>query len=475
MARNWRCVMLLVVLFASASFAQTFRGSVTGTVTDNTGAAVPGAEVKVVSDETGLSRTVVTSDDGNFTASELPPGRYTLAVTKNGFRVSTVKGVAVSVTSVARANVSLSPGQVQENVTVQADIPLVETTSNTMGGTIEGKAAVDLPVNGRDFTKLLVLVPGATGDPVGASDSPGSFGLFSVNGNRGRSNNYLLDGTDMNDGYRNLPSINEAGVFGTPATVLPVDALAEVPVISGGEAEYGRNSGAIVNLVTKSGTNNLHGTIYGYFRDSFSDARNYFNTTDQPKNNFHNDQFGISLGGPIVKDRTFWFVSYEGQREHGALPTPGTVPTQADIAAATPIGGINPVIAGILATNPWGTLPASGSNDVTFTVPFYNRVDSFIGKIDQHVGKSDLLTGRYFFGDSKQAFPLGLISGGTGAPGFNTVTPTRVNVLSLSYTKVVTAALLMELRFGYNRFHETFGPEDSFDPSTLKFPLKRPH
>jgi outer membrane receptor protein involved in Fe transport len=467
MARNWRCVMLLVVLFASASFAQTFRGSVTGTVTDNTGAAVPGAEVKVVSDETGLSRTVVTSDDGNFTASELPPGRYTLAVTKNGFRVSTVKGVAVSVTSVARANVSLSPGQVQENVTVQADIPLVETTSNTMGGTIEGKAAVDLPVNGRDFTKLLVLVPGATGDPVGASDSPGSFGLFSVNGNRGRSNNYLLDGTDMNDGYRNLPSINEAGVFGTPATVLPVDALAEVPVISGGEAEYGRNSGAIVNLVTKSGTNNLHGTIYGYFRDSFSDARNYFNTTDQPKNNFHNDQFGISLGGPIVKDRTFWFVSYEGQREHGALPTPGTVPTQVDIAAATPIGGINPVIAGILATNPWGTLPASGSNDVTFTVPFYNRVDSFIGKIDQHVGKSDLLTGRYFFGDSKQAFPLGLISGGTGAPGFNTVTPTRVNVLSLSYTKVVTAALLMELRFGYNRFHETFGPEDSFDPSSV--------
>ena len=208
-----------------------------------------------------------------------------------------------------------------------------------------------------------------------------------MNGNRGRSNNYLLDGTDMNDGYRNLPAINEAGVFGTPATILPVDALAEVPVISGGEAEYGRNSGAIVNLVTKSGTNNVHGTVYGYFRDSFSDARNYFNTTDQPKNKFHNDQFGLSLGGPIVKDRTFWFVSYEGQREHGALPTPGSVPTAADIAAATPVGGINPVIAGILATNPWGTLPASGANDVTFKVPFYNRVDSFIGKIDQRVGR----------------------------------------------------------------------------------------
>ncbi len=124
-----------------------------------------------------------------------------------------------------------------------------------MGGTIEGKQVAELPVNGRDFTKLLTLVPGSTGDPSGAGDSPGSFGLFSANGSRGRSNNYLLDGTDMNDGYRNLPAINEGGVFGTPATVLPVDALAEVPVISGAEAEYGRNSGAIVNLVTKSGTN----------------------------------------------------------------------------------------------------------------------------------------------------------------------------------------------------------------------------
>ena len=467
MSRLLGYVLLVVSLFTSLVAAQTFRGSVTGTVTDKSGAAIAGAEVKVVSSDTGLTRTVTTSDDGNYTATELPPGNYSLTITKAGFQTATAKGVVVSVTSPARANITLSPGQVQEAVTVQADIPLIETTSNTMGGTIEGATAVNLPVNGRDFTKLLVLVPGATGDPVGASDSPGSFGLFSVNGNRGRSNNYLLDGTDMNDGYRNLPAINEAGVFGTPATILPVDALAEVPVISGGEAEYGRNSGAIVNLVTKSGTNNVHGTVYGYFRDSFSDARNYFNTTDQPKNKFHNDQFGLSLGGPIVKDRTFWFVSYEGQREHGALPTPGTVPTAADIAAATPVGGINPVIAGILATNPWGTLPASGANDVTFKVPFYNRVDSFIGKIDQHVGKSDLLTGRYFFGDSKQAFPLGLIAGGTGAPGFDTVTPTRVNVLSLSYTKVIKPALLLEIRGGYNRFHETFAPQDNFDPGSV--------
>ena len=350
-------VSLVVFLFTSVLAAQTFRGSIQGTVTDSSGAAVPGVQVTVVSADTGLTRTVVTSDDGNYSASELPPGAYNLTFTRTGFRTSTMKGVDVSVSSVARANMTLSPGEVKESVVVNADVPLIETSSNTMGGTIEGTQAAELPVNGRDFTKLLVLVPGATGDPVGSSDSPGSFGLFSVNGNRGRSNNYLLDGTDMNDGFRNLPSINEAGVFGTPATILPVDALAEVPVISGGEAEYGRNSGAIVNLVTKSGTNQIHGSVYGFLRDNRFDARNYFNTAPDPQDKFHNDQFGLSLGGPIVKDKTFWFVAYEGQREHGSLPSPGTVPTQADIAAASG-GGINPVIQGILDTNPWGQLPA---------------------------------------------------------------------------------------------------------------------
>lgn len=467
MRRGALYVYLVVLLVTSLASAQSFRGSITGTVTDSSGATIPGANVKVVSADTGLTRTVMTNSDGFYTASELPPGSYSVTITKSGFRTATAKGITVSVTNPARADISLSPGQVQESVTVEADVPLVETTSNTMGGTIEAKAVEDLPVNGRDFTKLLVLVPGATGDPVGSSDSPGSFGLFSVNGNRGRSNNYLLDGTDMNDGYRNLPSINEAGVFGTPATILPVDALAEVPVISGADAEYGRNSGGIVNLVTKSGTNSVHGSLYGFFRDSFSDARNYFNTKPSEKNAFHNDQFGLSLGGPIVKDKTFWFLSYEGQREHGALPTPGTVPTQDQIAADTPAGGINPVIAGILATNPWGSLPASGDGNVTFRVPFYNRVDSFIGKIDQHIGKADLLTGRYYFGNSIQAFPLGLIAGGTGAPGFDTVTPTRVNVVSVSYTKVLSNALILEIRGGYNRFHETFSAQDKFDPSSI--------
>src|SRR5512140_2042410 len=465
-------VSLFVLLFTSVLVAQTFRGTVQGTVTDSSGAAIPGVQVKIVSTETGLTRTVMTSDDGNYSASELPPGSYSVSFTKPGFRAATLKGVDVSVSTVARANIALTPGEVKESVEVNADIPLVETSSNIMGGTIEGKEAADLPVNGRDFTKLLVLVPGATGDPVGSSDSPGSFGLFSVNGNRGRSNNYLLDGTDMNDGYRNLPAINEAGVFGTPATILPVDALAEVPVLSGVDAEFGRNSGAIVNLVTRSGANKMHGSLYEFFRNDALDARNYFNPVGTPKNSFHNNQFGGSLGGAFVKDKAFWFVAYEGQRETGGLPTPGTVPTQADINSYVAGGGvINPVVQNLLDKKPWGTLPASGSGSVNFITPFNNRVDSFIGKIDEHLhlfSDSDLLTGRYFFGNSDQSFPLGLVGGGGSAPGFNTYTPTRVNVLSLSYTTIPKSNLIIELRGGYLRFNESFLAQDrSFDPRTI--------
>jgi len=470
MRRKSLVVVVLVLVVAAA--AQTFRGGIQGTVTDQSGAAVPGAQVTITSAQTGLNRTVATTDAGTFSVTELPLGTYNIQVSKQGFQTKLSRGVSVDVASIRRVDVQLALGNVEQTVEVTAEVPLVESTSNIMGGTIEGRSVEELPVNGRDFTKLLVLVPGATGDPVGSTDSPGSFGLFSINGNRGRSNNYLLDGTDMNDGYRNLPSINEAGVFGTPATVLPVDALAEVPVLSNVDAQYGRNSGAIVNLVTKSGSNEIHGSLYEFFRNNALDARNYFNTKDQPQNKFQNNQFGGSLGGPLIKDRTFWFVAYEGQREKGGLPTPGTVPTQAEIAdSLTRIGSINPVIQNLLALNPWGmSLPATDGN-VQFSTPFRNRADSVIVKLDQHIGsheKHDLFTARYFFGDSDQSFPLGLVGGGNSAPGYNTVTPTRVNIISLSFVKVFSPQLLLELRGGYNRFAEDFFPEDrGFDPRSI--------
>jgi len=228
----------LVPLFLAAWFlaaalpAQTFRGGIRGAVTDTTGAAVPDATVTATSVDTGLVRTALTDAQGNYVLSELPLGDWNVTASLTGFAPQTVKGVNVDASATRRVDLVLSAAGRQESVDVVAGSPLVDSTGDTMGGTISGDQAAEIPLNGRDFTKLLSMVPGTAADPSSINDSPGSFGLFSANGNRGRSNNYLLDGTDMNDGYRNLPAINQGGVFGTPSTVLPVDAVEEFPILS---------------------------------------------------------------------------------------------------------------------------------------------------------------------------------------------------------------------------------------------------
>lgn len=479
---NLRNSLLVVLLLAIAAVGQSFRGGILGTITDASGASVGGAKVTATSTGTGLARESITDADGNYNFTELPLGTYSITVTKPGFRTETANNITVGVEGPQRANLSLTPGRVEEKVEVQADVPLVETSSNNLGGTLQAEQFEELPVNGRDFMKMLTAVPGANADPSSVNDSPGSFGVFSVNGNRGRSNNFLLDGTDMNDGFRNDNAINEGGVFGIPATLLPVDAIQEMAILNNTEAEYGRNSGSIVNIVTKSGTNAFHGSVFEYFRNDALDARNYFNCAEAvcasgaaggPQNAFHNNQFGGSLGGPIIKDKTFFLLAYEGQREIVGFPSPATIPSQALIALDAPPGGINPIIQNILNTNPWGPLPAVGNDaqGLTYTeevnAPSTNRLDSLITKIDQHIGQNDLLTGRYYFGDSSQSAPLAIV-GGNVLPGFNTVVPTRVQVVSLSYTHVISPKLLAEFRGGWNRFAETFGAEDiKTDPASL--------
>jgi hypothetical protein len=473
MNRKSFVVLALFALLSSLVAAQTFRGAVQGTVEDSSGAAVTSAKVTITSPSTGLSRSVETDATGNYSFNELPLGSYDISATKAGFRTQAVKGVEVTVSSTQRVDVKLTPGQVTETVEVTAGVPLVDSAGTTIGGTIESRQFEQLPVNGRDFIKIIGLVPGAAADASAVSDSAGSFGQFSINGGRGRSNNYLLDGTDINDGYRNDSAINEAGVFGTPATLLPVDAVETIGVLSNTEAEFGRNGGAIVNVVTKSGTNDFHGSLFEFFRNNALDARNYFNAKPNNQDKFQNNQFGGSLGGPIVRGKTFFFAAYEGQREKVGIPTVVTVPTQADIAAATTaIGGpgnINPVISKLLALNPWtqGQAPPATNGSQTLSALGTNRLDSVIMKVDHHFNNADVFTGRYFFGDSDQSFPLGLV-GGSSVPGYNTVTPTRVQVLSLSDTHVFNSRWLMEVRGGWNRFAETFFPEDkSFDPGSI--------
>ena len=473
----------MIVLAATTLVAQTFRGTILGTVTDASGAVISGATVKVHNVNTGLDRSTQTSADGSYSISELQIGTYDVTVSQSGFQTSVTNNVAVDVAGARRVDIALKPGQVTERVEVSGEtLPQVETTTNDLGGVITAATVENMPVNGRDYTKLIYLTPGVSGSPDQISDSPGSYGEFSMNGARGRSNNYLLDGTDMNDGYRNDPAINQAGVFGTPSAILPLDAIAEVRVLSNFEPEYGRNGGAVVNIVTKSGTNQFHGTAAEYFRNDALDARNYFNLASQPKALFHNNQFGASLGGPIVKDNTFFYVDYEGQRENVGVVTLGCVPDPAQIAADG--GATNPVIANLLARNPWpqpnipgtfgGSLVGSENSgcpvgpNTSVISPSFNNLSSFIAKIDHTFNASNNLSGRYFFGDSTQSFPLGLATTGGQLPGFNTHTPTRVQLVSISYVHTIGSNKVNELRYGWNRFAEGFFPQDqSFQPSSI--------
>jgi hypothetical protein len=480
-------VALLALLWTPAASAQTFRGTILGTVSDQSGAVVPGAKVKVRNADTGLVRETQTTDDGSYSVPELPIGTYTVTVEKAGFQAVVTSGVRVEVAAERRVDATLKAGDITTRVEVSAeDLAVVETTSNVLGGSFQSKMMLVLPVNGRDYTKLLIMVPGAAGEPNGGGDSPGSYGLFSVNGNRGRSNNFLLDGTDMNDGFRNLPAINQGGVFGTPGTVLPMESVAELKILSNSEPEFGRNSGSVVNIVTKSGTNTIHGSALWFFRDDSLNARNYFNDKPNPKDQFRNHQYGFAAGGPLERDKTFWYVAYEGQREDVGVTSVNIVPTLANYAAAIATlggnaGACTTIFACITANGPSGTAVVnpvifnlynlcntnghcSGGKDVwpTTTVssaPAFNRADSFILKLDHNWDDRNQLTGRYFYGRSDQSFPLG-VGGGNNLPGTNTFSPINAQFVSVSYVHVFSPTKTNELRFGWNRYHQDFFAAD---------------
>jgi len=480
------CAMTLVMaLAAGTASAQTFRGTILGTVTDTTGAAIVGAKVTVHNVDTGVDRITETTADGGYLMPELAVGTYDVTVEMRGFQKAKITGVAISVAAERRVDAMLKPGAVSQQVIVEGEsLPQVETTSDTLGGTFESSAVESLPINGRDYTKMLILVPGATGEPNGGGDSPGSYGQFSVNGSRGRANNYLLDGTDMNDGYRNLPAINQGGVFGTPGTILPEDSIQELSILSNTEAEFGRNSGSVVNIITKSGTNAFHGSAFEDFRNAVLDARNYFNDVGTPKDAFRNNQFGGTIGGPIVKDRLFFYGSYEGQREGMAITSINTVPELGDYTAAiTTLGGtsvpctttiiacinananvINPTILNLYNlcntnghcsgfNNVWPTTVAIGG-------PATNNLDSVIGKIDYNLDANNQISGRYFFGNSRQSFPLG-VGGGNNLPNTNTVAPIRTQLVSVSWVRTISPTRVNEARFGWNRYRNGFYPQDA--------------
>jgi len=465
-----KIAMAALLLITTSAWAQSFRGSIRGTVTDPSGSVIAGAKVTAKNISTGLQREATTGQDGAYVLAELPAGEYTVTATSEALS-PTAQNVLVNVGLDTSANFDLTKVQkVTEQLEVTAEAPVIETTRDVLGQVVERRLVNELPLNGRDFGKLVALTPGTTVDPSGVAGTEGGFGQFNINGNRDRSNNYTLDGTDNNDPYFNNSALNQTGIGGAPASLLPLDAIQEFNLQSQFGAEYGRNSGSVVNILTRSGTNHLHGSAFEFFRNSALDARNYFNTESR-KSVFQNNNFGGSVGGPIVKDKTFFFGAYEGQQERVGSDFQLQVPTIQEISTAktnatTLLGQApNPGLDAILAFYPQSTV-----NDIPGVVHDTNDGNNFIVKLDHSLSNNELLTGRYAFSQSYQVFPFGSPGGyGTGSrlAAFAQTSPARVQVVSASLQSTLSSSKINEVRFGYSRYTTSFSSLNAnWNPAT---------
>jgi len=480
-------VFLFVLLFNENSgnaAAQSFRGGIRGEITDAHGLRVAGAKVIARNLGTSETREVTADADGDYRFLELPAGEYEVTAVAPGLQEARVSRVRVEVGAETIIGVSLSQVKDrQDTVTVVETVPLMETSSTTLSQVVDRQLVQELPLNGRDFGKLVALTPGVTVEGSGVAGSEKGFGQFNINGNRDRSNNYNLDGTDNNDPFFNNSALNQVGITGAPATLLPLDAIQEFSIQSQFGSEYGRNSGSVVNIITRSGTNVLHGSLYEYNRNSAFDARNYFNTALQqggapnPQSRFNNNNFGGSLGGPVIKDRAFFFFAYEGQRERVGSDFTLAVPSTAQLAAAQALAvqtvpSVNPALIKIT-----DLFPTSDTNALAYSVRDKNDSNNLIGKIDYRLNDNNSLSGRYAFGQSDQEFPLGSLGGfgsGSRLANFAQISPTRVQVVSVNWLTTFSTTKYNEVRFGYSRFRTGFNSADAtpgnpnfIDPTAL--------
>jgi hypothetical protein len=469
---SYSWLVFAALLTPSLLLAQSFRGSIRGSVSDPRGNAMVGAKITAKNDATGLVRRALTGDDGAYVLAELPAGEYTVSAEAPSLS-PVAQNVIVNVGADTTANFDLTQiTQHKEELTVSGETsPVVEESRDVLGEVVDRKLVTQLPLNGRDFGKLVALVPGVTVEPAGVAGTQFGFGQFNINGNRDRSNNYTLDGTDNNDPFFNNSALNQVGITGAPATLLPIDAIQEFNLQSNFAAEYGRNSGSVVNIVTRSGTNQLHGSGFEFLRNSAMDARNYFNTEPR-KTSFQNNQFGASLGGPIVRDKMFFFGAYEGQRENVGSDFLLNVPTQNQIAEAQTLALAN----GLTAINPALTkvldfYPVSNTPTIASVVRDKNDLDNLIAKIDDNLSETEQLSVRYAFGQSYQIFPLGNNGGfgkGSRLPQFSQTSPTRVQVVSASLLQTLSSNKINEVRFGYSRYRTSFSSLDAtFDPASI--------
>ena len=345
---------LVLLVFAVSAFAQT-TSSIQGTVTDQNGAAVVGAQVLVKNTALGIERTTQTSSTGSYEVPGLPPGTYSVQIQSAGFETQLAKNLVLQVSQNSVQNFGLKVASTSEVVTVEATAPLIESTTITVGQTIDQRTVQQIPLNGRHFVDLALLIPGTVTPPQnGFLTAPlrgqGSF-AFNTAGNREDTVNFMVNGINLNDMVQNQitfqPSINTVSEFKVDNSTY--------------SAEYGRNSGAIVNIATRSGSNQYHGELFEFIRNHDLDARNFFNTrfiavngvqTPNPQATFKRNNFGANFGGPIHKDKTFFFLSYEGLRQRQGIPLSTAVLSDAQRAQVQAAG--NPTSLQLTQLDPSG-------------------------------------------------------------------------------------------------------------------------
>jgi hypothetical protein len=453
----------LALLSQVSALAQTHRGSIRGTVTDPNGAVIQSAAVRLISEETNEARTATTDDEGAFAVASLPPGAYRVEVSAPGFATSGRGAVVLQVNQTLRYDVRLEVEgvSVDPHVIVAEPAPL-RRDSAAVGTVIEERQVTQLPLDGRNFFELALLAPGAVPNAFGSAGSVRGDFAFSVNGAREDANNFLLDGV-----YNVDPKLN------TFAVRPPVDGVREFEVLASAyDAAFGRNGGAQINVVTRSGSNEFHGTAYVFHRNAALDARNFFVPADQPDPKYIRNQFGFSFGGPLRRDRTFFFGDYEGTRVREGVTRLANVPTllerQGDFSQSAPgrcpfnpftqqpFDGCvvpsffqHPVGRAIANLYPLPNRAGAGGNFASSPVS-RDRNDHFDVRVDHLVSDSSHLSVRYSFGDRELFEPF---TGPTFSlvPGFGDFVPRRSQNLMVSENHVLSPRLVNEARFAYSR------------------------